>query len=163
MSILTSSFAALGAFSPEANPSLHGSKLYTTGSVESLAVSCLPAGDSRAERRSWGKFLTYPSLVFRVSRLWTSRYSVYWERVSLSLRECFLVKLALGTTTETLSTRIQHGISNSTRTRLQQASPRSLLHRNFPLSPRLPQRERLQAQPGSGESFGRTVLIACRS
>lgn len=38
VSILTSSFAALGAFAPEANPSLQGQKLYTAGTTDSLAV-----------------------------------------------------------------------------------------------------------------------------
>ena len=38
MSILTSSFAALGAFAPEANPSLQGQKLYTAGTNASLAI-----------------------------------------------------------------------------------------------------------------------------
>lgn len=38
MAILTSSLAALGAFAPDANPSLQGQKLYTTGDAASLAV-----------------------------------------------------------------------------------------------------------------------------
>ncbi len=41
MSMLTSAFATLGAFAPEANPSLKGQKLYTnaaTGDVESLKI-----------------------------------------------------------------------------------------------------------------------------
>jgi citrate synthase len=35
MAILASSFAALGAFAPEANPSLQGQNLYTSGTVAS--------------------------------------------------------------------------------------------------------------------------------
>ncbi|KAH9891439.1 peroxysomal citrate synthase [Xylariomycetidae sp. FL2044] len=41
MSMLTSSFATLGAFAPEANPSLRGQKLYTnaaSGNVEALEI-----------------------------------------------------------------------------------------------------------------------------
>lgn len=38
MSILTSSFAALGAFAPEANPSLQGQTLYTAATPRSLAI-----------------------------------------------------------------------------------------------------------------------------
>jgi citrate synthase len=38
MSILSSGFAALGAFAPEANPSLQGQKLYTRNTRESLAL-----------------------------------------------------------------------------------------------------------------------------
>ena len=41
MSMMTSSFATLGAFAPEANPSLQGQRLYTdaaTGNVDSLQV-----------------------------------------------------------------------------------------------------------------------------
>lgn len=38
MAILTSAFAALGSFHSEANPSLHGVKLYSSGTPEALKV-----------------------------------------------------------------------------------------------------------------------------
>lgn len=36
MAIMTSGFAALGSFHAEANPSLQGQKLYTSGTADSL-------------------------------------------------------------------------------------------------------------------------------
>lgn len=37
MSVLISGFAALGAFAPEANPSLQGQTIYTKGAKDDLA------------------------------------------------------------------------------------------------------------------------------
>ncbi|KAM0752246.1 hypothetical protein T439DRAFT_324313 [Meredithblackwellia eburnea MCA 4105] len=60
MAILTSSFAALGAFAPEANPSLQGQKLYTQGDVPSLAVM------DKQIYRLIGKSISLAAMAFRI-------------------------------------------------------------------------------------------------
>ncbi|GAA5885166.1 hypothetical protein JCM6882_007257 [Rhodosporidiobolus microsporus] len=59
MSILTSSFAALGAYAPEANPSLAGQKIYTSG------PSSLELMDKQIFRLI-GKAITLAAMAYRV-------------------------------------------------------------------------------------------------
>lgn len=60
MSILTSTFAALGSFAPESNPALKGAKLYTAGTVESLAVM------DKQIFRLLGKSITIAGMAYRI-------------------------------------------------------------------------------------------------
>ncbi|ORY90765.1 peroxysomal citrate synthase [Leucosporidium creatinivorum] len=60
MSILTASFAALGAFAPEANPALAGQKLYSSGTTEALAVM------DKQIFRILGKAITVGAMAYRI-------------------------------------------------------------------------------------------------
>jgi citrate synthase len=60
MAILTSSFAALGAFAPEANPSLQGQRLYTSGSRQSLQVM------DKQIFRLIGKSISLAAMAYRI-------------------------------------------------------------------------------------------------
>ncbi|KAK4699119.1 citrate synthase, partial [Phenoliferia sp. Uapishka_3] len=60
MAILTSSLAALGAFAPEANPSLQGQKLYTQGDAASLAVM------DKQIFRIIGKSISLAAMAYRI-------------------------------------------------------------------------------------------------
>lgn len=60
MSILASSFAALGSFAPEANPSLQGADIFTNGSVESLKLL------DKQIFRLLGKSATLAAMAYRI-------------------------------------------------------------------------------------------------
>ncbi|GAA6064124.1 hypothetical protein JCM10212_006763 [Sporobolomyces blumeae] len=60
MAILTSGFAALGAYAADGNPSLRGQKLYTQGTLESLQVM------DKQIFRLVGKSITLASMAYRV-------------------------------------------------------------------------------------------------
>ncbi|KAI0342784.1 peroxysomal citrate synthase [Trametopsis cervina] len=60
MSMLTSAFAMLGSYYPEANPSLKGQRLYTDGNKESLATM------DRQIYRLIGKATTLAAMAYRV-------------------------------------------------------------------------------------------------
>ncbi|KAI5478794.1 citrate synthase [Pseudohyphozyma bogoriensis] len=60
LAILTAGFASLGAFAPEANPSLQGQKLYTTGTTASLANM------DKQIFRLIGKSITLAAMAFRI-------------------------------------------------------------------------------------------------
>lgn len=60
MAILTSSFAALSAFAPEANPSLQGQKLYSSNSPASLAMM------DKQIFRLLGKSITLAAMAYRI-------------------------------------------------------------------------------------------------
>ncbi|GAA6041287.1 hypothetical protein JCM8097_001317 [Rhodosporidiobolus ruineniae] len=60
MSILTSSFAALGAYAPEANPSLAGQKIYSAGTTASLQLM------DKQIFRLIGKSITLAAMAFRM-------------------------------------------------------------------------------------------------
>ncbi|GAA5952696.1 hypothetical protein JCM21900_000406 [Sporobolomyces salmonicolor] len=59
MAILTSGFAALGAYAPEANPSLAGQKLYTSGSSAALQMM------DKQIFRLLGKSITLAAMAYR--------------------------------------------------------------------------------------------------
>ncbi|GAA5884268.1 hypothetical protein JCM1840_000189, partial [Sporobolomyces johnsonii] len=59
MAILTSGFAALGAYAPEANPSLAGQKLYTSGSSAALQTM------DKQIFRLLGKSITLAAMAYR--------------------------------------------------------------------------------------------------
>ncbi|BGO88887.1 hypothetical protein NBRC10512_002244 [Rhodotorula toruloides] len=60
MAILTSSFAALGAYAPEANPSLAGQKVYTSGTAASLQLM------DKQIFRLIGKSITLAAMAYRM-------------------------------------------------------------------------------------------------
>ncbi|GAA5949558.1 hypothetical protein JCM10213_002598 [Rhodosporidiobolus nylandii] len=60
MSILTSSFAALGAYAPEANPSLVGQKIFSSGTTASLQAM------DKQIFRIMGKAITIAAMAYRV-------------------------------------------------------------------------------------------------
>lgn len=60
MAIMSSAFAALGSFHAEANPSLQGQKLYSSGSVASLKAM------DKQIYRLIGKATTIAAMAFRV-------------------------------------------------------------------------------------------------
>lgn len=60
MSIMTAGLAALGAFAPEANPSLQGQTLYTSGTRASLALM------DKQIMRLIGKSITLASMAYRI-------------------------------------------------------------------------------------------------
>lgn len=60
MSILTSSFAALGAYAPEANPSLAGQKIYTSNTAAALQLM------DKQIVRLVGKSITLAAMAYRV-------------------------------------------------------------------------------------------------
>ncbi|KAL7417451.1 citrate synthase-like protein [Mrakia frigida] len=60
MAILTSAFAALGSFHSESNPSLHGVKLYSSGSTESLRTM------DKQIFRLLGKAPTLAAMAYRI-------------------------------------------------------------------------------------------------
>lgn len=60
MAILTSSFAALGAFASDSNPSLQGQNLYTKGTTESLAIM------DKQIFRLIGKTISLASMAYRI-------------------------------------------------------------------------------------------------
>lgn len=62
MAILTSAFAALGAYAPEANPSLAGQKIYTSGTAASLQLM------DKQIFRLIGKAITIAAMAYRVFR-----------------------------------------------------------------------------------------------
>ncbi|GAA6006232.1 hypothetical protein JCM10207_000570 [Rhodosporidiobolus poonsookiae] len=60
MAILTSSFAALGAYAPEANPSLAGQKIYTSGTDAALQLI------DKQIYRLLGKSITLAAMAYRI-------------------------------------------------------------------------------------------------
>ena len=60
MSILTSAFAALGAYAPEANPSLAGQKIYTSNTAAALQLM------DKQIFRLVGKSITLAAMAYRV-------------------------------------------------------------------------------------------------
>lgn len=60
MSILTASFAALGAYAPEANPALAGQKIYTANTAASLQLM------DKQIFRLLGKSITLAAMAYRV-------------------------------------------------------------------------------------------------
>lgn len=60
MALMAASFAALGAYAPEANPALAGQKLYTSGTSEALAVM------DKQIYRLIGKAITVGAMAYRI-------------------------------------------------------------------------------------------------
>jgi citrate synthase len=60
MSIISSAFAYMGSYYSEANPSLQGQNLFTTGTEESLAIM------DKQIYRLLGKAITVAAMAYRV-------------------------------------------------------------------------------------------------